>query len=87
MEKLLAVRYPPYDGTGKWKQFAQLGVKKPNFDREGNEKLGLITWVFTLGGLLRGVFFRRALFAAVLALVAKALIEKRYYLSVLVSSS
>jgi beta-apo-4'-carotenal oxygenase len=35
IERLLAVRYPPFTGTDKYQQFAKMGVLKPNFDREG----------------------------------------------------
>lgn len=51
MEKLLAVRYPPY--SGKLKKFRQTSELKPNFDREGNEVKGVKYWlgfILSLGG-------------------------------------
>ena len=58
-EKLLAVRYPPYDG--KLKQLRRMGgLRAPNFDREGKVVgPGILRWLLTLGagtgggGLLR----------------------------------
>lgn len=56
MESLLAARYPPFAGTNKYKQLSGMLVKKPNFDREGNTRLGWVTWILTLGtgGYFRG---------------------------------
>ncbi|PBP18596.1 fatty aldehyde dehydrogenase [Diplocarpon rosae] len=51
MEKLIDIRYPPYDG--KLKKFRQMSGMKPNFDREGREVRGLGYWasfVLSLGG-------------------------------------
>ncbi|PQE26334.1 hypothetical protein CJF30_00001091 [Rutstroemia sp. NJR-2017a BBW] len=52
MEKLLAVRYPPYT-PAKLEQFRKTSAKKPNFNREGKEVKGLGYWaamLFSLGG-------------------------------------
>ncbi|KIW61198.1 hypothetical protein, variant [Exophiala xenobiotica] len=49
MEKLLAVRYPPFYGTDKLKQFNKMGFLKPDFDRNGNKKVGWLWWLLTLG--------------------------------------
>jgi beta-apo-4'-carotenal oxygenase len=49
MEKLLAVRYPPYDG--KLAKFRQTSELKPNFDRDGNEIKGVKYWLGLLVGL------------------------------------
>ena len=68
MEKLLAVRYPPY--KGKYEQYAKTSVSKPNFDREGNIKFGLIRYILTLGS---GSAKRGILRAAALAVLAVAL--------------
>jgi beta-apo-4'-carotenal oxygenase len=58
MEKLIDVRYPPYDG--KLKKFRQMSEMKPNFDREGQEIKGLGYWLgFALG--LGGENVKRAL--------------------------
>ncbi|KAI9658168.1 MAG: hypothetical protein M1831_004015 [Alyxoria varia] len=50
MEKLLAVRYPPYVGTDKLKKLKGMSDLKPNFDREGNVRVGLLRYLLTLGG-------------------------------------
>ena len=63
LEKLMAVRYPPY--KGKYEQYAMLGVSQPNFDREGNPKFSLIRYLLTLGsGSAKGGFTRAAMMAA-----------------------
>ncbi|KAK7883783.1 Hexadecenal dehydrogenase [Exophiala xenobiotica] len=49
MEKLLAVRYPPFYGTDKLKQFNKMGFLTPDFDRNGNKKVGWLWWLLTLG--------------------------------------
>lgn len=43
MEKLLDVRYPPYDG--KIQKFRQMSELKPNFDRNGKEVKGVGYWL------------------------------------------
>jgi beta-apo-4'-carotenal oxygenase len=57
MEGLLAVRYPPYKGkTAKYKQMSEL---KPNFDRDGKVKVGIVKWILALGaGSTSGAFGR-----------------------------
>lgn len=77
IESLLSARYPPFAGTNKYKQLSGMMLKKPNFDREGNTKLGWITWILTLGtgGFGRGAF-RAALVAAV-AVMIKMLMDRR----------
>lgn len=85
MEMLLKIRYPPFEGTSKWNDFKKLGVTKPNFDREGNTKLGLFGWIFSLGGLLSGPgssFYRKAL-VVIFAVAVKMLITGKRDLSVL----
>ena len=48
MEKLMGVRYPPYEG--KLAQFRRMTEVKPDFDREGNVKrAGLIGYILSLG--------------------------------------
>jgi beta-apo-4'-carotenal oxygenase len=49
MEKLLAVRYPPY--KGKLAKFRQTSALKPNFDRDGKEIKGLKYWLGIILGL------------------------------------
>jgi beta-apo-4'-carotenal oxygenase len=52
MEKMLAIRYPPYSAA-KLKQFRGMSEVKPNFDRNGKEVKGLAYWfglVLGLGG-------------------------------------
>ena len=57
MEKLIAIRYPPYDG--KLAKFRLMNELKPNFDRDGNVKSSLVISILslgtgsTLGGLTR----------------------------------
>lgn len=70
MESLLAARYPPFAGTNKYEKLSGMLLKKPNFDRAGNTKLGWISWLFTLG---TGGLFRGALRASLLVGVAVAL--------------
>lgn len=68
MEKLLGVRYPPYFGTNKLKQYQQMSQGKPKFDREGNQHLGTFWYVLTLGaGSTSGGLFRATLLAGLLA--------------------
>lgn len=77
IEVMLKSRYPPFAGTNKYEQLSKMLFKKPNFDREGNEKLGWITWIFTLG---TGGFFRgslRALLLVGVAVAIRTLIDRR----------
>ena len=80
LEKMLAVRYPPYTGTNKYQQLTKMGVLKPNFDKEGNEKVNVLWYLLTLGGktLTQGVV--RALVVASVALGLKSVATKRGYL-------
>jgi beta-apo-4'-carotenal oxygenase len=77
MEGLLAIRYPPYDG--KLAKFRQMNGKKPNFDREGKELMGLGYWVGLVFGMgsdtVRGGLLRWAV------LVLVALGTKRYQMN------
>jgi len=72
MEKLLAVRYPPY--AGKLPKFRQSSELKPNFDRNGREIKGVTYWLGVIvglgGGSFKGVLVRWAV-AAILAVGAK----------------
>lgn len=76
LERMLTVRYPPFS-TDKYKQFAKTGVQKPNFDREGNEKVNFLWYILTFGtkSLSRGVL--RALLVAAVAFGGKALVDRR----------
>ncbi|OCT47710.1 Beta-apo-4'-carotenal oxygenase [Cladophialophora carrionii] len=72
MESLLAVRYPPFAGTGKLEQFNKMGLLKPDFDRAGNRKVGLFWYLITLGsGSLLGGAVRAVLLASI-SVLAKA---------------
>lgn len=77
MEKLLAMRYPPQTGTSKYQQFARTGRLKPNFDRDGNEKVNVLFYMLTLGGksLTQGVM--RALLVAAVAFGVKTAAERK----------
>lgn len=44
-------RYPPFENTGKLKQFKGMSDLKPNFDRNGNVKVSVLKYIFTLGGM------------------------------------
>ena len=47
MERLLDVRYPPYEGKlGKMRGMNEL---KPNFDREGRVKFSWVRYILGLG--------------------------------------
>jgi beta-apo-4'-carotenal oxygenase len=74
MERLLAVRYPPFTGTDKYEQFARMGVQKPNFDRSGKENFNLLWYVVTFG-TKRGML--SALIYIALAVGGKFLMERR----------
>ncbi|KAI9861877.1 MAG: hypothetical protein M1824_001988 [Vezdaea acicularis] len=50
MERLIAVRYPPFAGTSKQKQFESMSRLKARFDREGRPT-GLAGWFGTALGL------------------------------------
>lgn len=80
MERLLAVRYPPYTGTNKYQQLSKMGKLKPNFDRDGNEKINILWYMLSLGGksLTQGVV--RALLVGAVAVGLKSVAEKRGYL-------
>lgn len=77
MESLLAVRYPPFAGTTKLKQFNKMGLLKPDFDRQGNKTVGILWYLLTLGS---GSTSKGALRAALLAcgyMAIKVLMEGR----------
>ena len=77
MEKLLAVRYPPYAGTDKFSQFAKMSLLKPDFDRDGKKQVGMLTYLLTLGsGSATGGGLRAAVLAA-LAVATKMAYERK----------
>lgn len=77
LEILLKARYPPFAGTGKWKQLEGILVKKPNFDRQGKTKIGWIRWILTLGtGEYWRAVLRASLFMGV-ATVVTMLMDRR----------
>lgn len=47
MEGLIGIRYPPY--AGKWAKAKKMNELKPDFDREGRVKVGLVRYLLTLG--------------------------------------
>lgn len=77
IETLIKARYPPFVGTNKYQQLSKLLFSKPNFDREGNEKIGWISWIITMGtgGYFRGSF--RAVLLLMVAYVIKTLMDRR----------
>ena len=77
LEKLLAARYPPYTGTDKYQTLSKQGLMKPNFDRDGNEKMDLLWYLLTFGSqsLTRGAM--RGMLLLVVAFGAKQLFDRR----------
>ncbi|KAH8596477.1 Aldehyde/histidinol dehydrogenase [Bisporella sp. PMI_857] len=76
MEKLLDVRYPPYNG--KLAKVRKTSELKPNFDRSGKQIKGIKYWlglIFALGGESSTGTFVRWAFTALLAVGAKKYIE------------
>jgi len=47
LEGMMSVRYPPYEG--KLAKMRQMGLLKPNFDREGKVNFSLVSYILTLG--------------------------------------
>jgi len=77
MERLLAVRYPPFAGTDKLQQFNKMGLLKPDFDRQGNKKVGLLWSLLTLGSGSVSKGALRAVLVACGCVVLKILMEGR----------
>lgn len=77
IEKMLAVRYPPFTGTDKFEQFARMGVQKPNFDRDGKEKFSLLWYILTFGTRSASSGMLGALLCIALAIGGKALTDRR----------
>ena len=77
MERLLAVRYPPFTGTDKFQQFAKMGVMKPNFDRAGNEKASLVWYILTFGTKSVSKGLMRAMLVVAVAVGGKTLVDRR----------
>ena len=75
MERLLAVRYPPY--AGKYKQFEKMSVLKPDFDRKGKVKFSLMGYVLTLGAGSKTGGLTRVIVVGVLALALKVFLDRR----------
>lgn len=76
MEKLLAIRYPPYDG--KLKKFRQTSELKPNFDRDGNEIKGVKYWMgflINMGGGTPKRVLSKWIVAVILAIGAKKYVD------------
>ncbi len=75
MERLLDVRYPPFEG--KFAQYAKMSVMKPDFDREGKIKFGLVKYVLTLGTGSKSRGVMRATLLGVVAVALRALMTSR----------
>lgn len=77
LESLIKARYPPFAGTNKYQQMSKMLFETPNFDRQGNEKLGWIKWIlsFGTGSYFRGSF--RAILLVILAIGIKSLMDRR----------
>lgn len=76
LEGMLAVRYPPFTGTNKYQQFSKMALLKPNFDRDGNEKVSLLWYILTFGSKSVTQGMMRALLVAAVAIGGKALIDR-----------
>lgn len=71
IEGLLSVRYPPYTDA-KLKKFRGMSEGKPDFDREGRSKGGLVWWFVGLGAKGKtGAGVRWAVVVAVAAVVLR----------------
>lgn len=75
MERLIAVRYPPY--AGKLAKLRQMSTLKPDFDRQGNTKRNLVHAFLSLGGEGIRVAMMRWVTLIALALVTKRWMEGR----------
>ena len=68
---MLSVRYPPYSDA-KLKKFRGMTEGKPDFDREGRSKGGLVWWFVGLGAKGKtGAGVRWAVVVAVAAVVLR----------------
>ena len=75
VERLLDVRYPPYEG--KLAKYRKMSEWKPDFDREGKVKFNLIKYLLTLGaGNTIGGVTRYAL-VLLAAIGLKAFLDRR----------
>ena len=75
LERLLDVRYPPYEG--KVAKFRKMSEWKPDFDREGKLKFSLTKYLLTLGaGSTIGGITRYAL-VLLAAIGLKAFLDRR----------
>jgi beta-apo-4'-carotenal oxygenase len=71
VEGMLSVRYPPYSDA-KLKKFRGMTEGKPDFDREGRSKGGLVWWFVGLGAKGKtGAGVRWAVVMAVAAVVLR----------------
>ncbi len=72
MDKLMAIRYPPYEG--KFAKFQSMTRVKPNFDRAGNIKSSWLSKLLTLGaGSVVGGLTRHAV-----VLISKLIIHWKH---------
>lgn len=77
MERLLAVRYPPFTGTDKYKKLSSTSLLKPNFDRDGNEKINLLWYILTFGSNSIAQGLMRAILVVAIAVGGKAFADRR----------
>ncbi|OAG37331.1 hypothetical protein AYO21_08408 [Fonsecaea monophora] len=76
MEKLLAVRYPPFTRT-KIAQFQKMTALKPDFGRDGKKRINLLWYFLTLGTGTVVSGSLRALLMAGVVFTVKALMDAR----------
>lgn len=74
VEKVLSMRYPPY--AGKFSNYVRTSALKPDFDRMGRKKFGLLDWMIWLVTLGGGANKKGA--ARSLAVVAVAIAIQQY---------
>ena len=75
IERLLSVRYPPFEG--KFDQYAKTSLLKPNFDRDGKVNFSILRYVLTLGAGSKSGGAMRAALLGVVAVALKALMDRR----------
>ncbi|KAF2665348.1 aldehyde dehydrogenase [Microthyrium microscopicum] len=69
IERMLAIRYPPY--KGKLGQYKKMQDLKPNFDRMGRSTGGWLSWLISLGAQSKGGALIRYLLVALIAVSYK----------------
>ncbi|KAL1953415.1 hypothetical protein VTO42DRAFT_2854 [Malbranchea cinnamomea] len=77
VEKVLSVRYPPY--AGKLPSFLRMNMRKPNFNRDGEETYGLfswLVWLLTFGGGANKSGAARSAAAVIVAIAIQQFVKR-----------